>query len=154
MTGKTPVYVTASGSVLRKPDDTASKGSDITKKAGASGYRLPTAVEWEYAARGGNPADTVNWNYEFAGGDDPSVVAVYLSTETAVAGSKASNGLGLYDMTGNIAELTDTRYSSGTNLFILSYGGNWELSYSRVPDYTVSLLDAGSATDVFRLVLD
>ena len=77
----------------------------------ANGYRLPTEVEWEYLARGGqltgtqttfsgsNTLDLVGWNTE---NDDGKTHEVKL---------KKPNSLGLYDMSGNILEWCwDRRY--------------------------------------------
>jgi formylglycine-generating enzyme required for sulfatase activity len=70
----------------------------------ASGYRLPTEAEWEYAAKGGNK-DSIP--YEYAGGNSVDDVAWYeknSGSSSHPAGAKRPNSLGLYDMSGNVWE--------------------------------------------------
>ncbi|MBO5481922.1 MAG: SUMF1/EgtB/PvdO family nonheme iron enzyme [Spirochaetaceae bacterium] len=67
----------------------------------ANGYRLPTEAEWEWLARGGE-------NYKYAGSDNVDDVAWYTSNTndigTREAKTKAPNGYGLYNMSGNVWE--------------------------------------------------
>ena len=69
----------------------------------ANGYRLPTEMEWMFAARGGNQTH----NYTYSGSNDIDAVAWYYNNSghtTHTVGTKAPNELGIYDMSGNVWE--------------------------------------------------
>lgn len=81
-------------------------GDNVTRNQGASGYRLPTEAEWEYAARAGE-------THPYAGSDDVDAVAWYSgnsSGKTHPVATKAPNAWGLYDMSGNVFEWTGDWY--------------------------------------------
>ncbi len=67
-------------------------------------YRLPTEAEWEYAARSGGK------NEKWAGTSDAGQVENYgwlmdnSDGHTHAVGQKNPNGLGIYDMSGNVWE--------------------------------------------------
>lgn len=71
-------------------------------------FSLPTEAQWEYAARGGK--DT--YYFLYAGGGDVSEVAWIDSNsdKCSEVGKKDANGLGLYDMSGNVWEMCQDWY--------------------------------------------
>jgi len=73
------------------------------------GFRLPTRVEWEWFARGGEVAiQDGTFNKKYAGSDNWEKVAWFGAclggSETKDVGTKKPNQLGLYDCCGNIRE--------------------------------------------------
>jgi len=77
-----------------------------------NGYRLPTEAQWEYAAKGGNGSPG---NFMSAGSNNIDEVAWYndnTGTAPEVVGTKAPNGLGIYDMSGNVYEWCWDRWGS------------------------------------------
>ena len=138
MEGKTPCY----------------NLSDWSYDLDANGYRLPTATEWKYAARGGLQGkrfpwgDTINHNYANykANGSAYSYDTSSYTTDTyhplyeegsqpytSPVGSFSPNGYGLYDMSGNVWEWCNA--STGPYRGLL--GGSWSYAtrYARCGDW-------------------
>jgi hypothetical protein len=87
---------------------------NLNEKTGKN-YRLPTAAEWKYAAKGGNKSK----GYKYSGSNNIDEVAWYdgnSSVRTHAVGSLSPNELGIYDMSGNVSEWSQDH---------LTYGGNW-----------------------------
>ena len=110
----------------------------LNQQSGGS-YRLPTEAEWEYACRSGGKNET------YCGGNELDRLAWYSKNsngKTHPVGQKQANGLGLYDMSGNVWEWVQDwkgAYSNGqvidptgpaSGYFHVFRGGSWDGSAS------------------------
>ncbi|KXB59745.1 ATPase, AAA family [Leptotrichia wadei] len=78
------------------------------------GFRLPTELEWEWFARGGEVAmQDGTFDYEYSGSDNIEEVAWYYYSDDKIhnVGTKKPNQLGLYDCTGNVREWCYSTYN-------------------------------------------
>jgi len=100
-------------------------------------YKLPTEIEWEYAARGGKHKDTCI----FSGSNSAKSVAWFDFTDQIQKGDtrKEANTLGLYHMSGNVyewcADIGIRNYKTGTFIHDSTYrvtrGGSYLLDIYR-----------------------
>jgi formylglycine-generating enzyme required for sulfatase activity len=111
MEGKTPVYEikdsTNPADWGTTPTSSNADWDAVSIDLTVDGYRLPTAAEWEYAARGGE-------DYRYSGSNEIGDVAWYYGNSSD--GSKevkglAWNGYGLYDMSGNVWEWSNDYFT-------------------------------------------
>lgn len=84
-------------------NDTQAFNEWISRKGGKS-YRLPTEAEWEYAARSGGKKEKYAGMSNDSGLGDYAWYNANSGSKTHSVGGKTPNGLGLYDMTGNVWE--------------------------------------------------
>jgi formylglycine-generating enzyme required for sulfatase activity len=83
----------------------------------ATGMRLPTEAEWEYACRAGTTTAFHGWPAQTAGTNDDTLVGNIAwfssnsNSQTRPVGGKAPNGFGLHDMSGNVFEWVNDWYS-------------------------------------------
>lgn len=120
-------------------------------------FRLPTEYEWEYACSGG--ATTL---FSFGDNDDELENYAWFQWNTSrlkeeyahKVAQKLPNQFGLYDMHGNVSELTQSKTNSG---LLITRGGSWDsgiyyASTSRAR--VVSPIDTARHDIGFRVCID
>ncbi len=109
--GENPSYFARGGNY---PVESVSwhEARELAQKLSAGGgkaiFRLPTEAEWEYACRSGGRGET------YAGGENFDPAAWHHRNSgysTQPVGSRRPNGLGLFDMSGNVFEWVRDEYA-------------------------------------------
>ena len=113
--GLEPVYElskSSEGTLMIKELEGKIVSPDKANFKNTEGFRLPTEVEWEWFASGGQKAiEQGTFNYIYSGSNNIDEVAWYYENigkfddaSTQDVGLKNSNQLGLYDCSGNVWE--------------------------------------------------
>ena len=139
--GNNPAYFKKKGKCTSEkcPIETVSfnEVQNYIKKLNRQGnaqFILPTEAQWEYACRSGGKAQ------KYCGGNNVGTYAWYSSnsgSKTHPVGGKTKNGLGLFDMSGNVGEWTCSKWvrsydgsekrceSTGSGAQRVFRGGSW-----------------------------
>ena len=156
------------------PDNNNSTWNTAAADWNATGYRLPTEMEWMWAAMGANTDDdpwavnTTGYTKNYAGETITKMVTLSMEdfcwytansgTKTHPAGTKMPNELGILDMSGNVWEWCWDRnasYPSGTlqdysgaasGTLRIVRGGDWS-----APSNLCSLSSRDSVNPHFRV---
>lgn len=158
--GLAPCYINSAGTGIKKYSESISRCA-----LSASGFRLPTPREWEYAARGltstrfhwGNTISYSNANFTgwtnryevstiagrahpvFSKGKNLNVLG---DAATSPVMSFPPNRFGLYDMSGNVSEWCwdDNEASSRWKI---TKGGSWRTSPESLRPGSIEYLEGG-----------
>lgn len=117
---------------------------EMIKNPGVMDYRLPSEVEWEYAARGGHQMTLYPWGSYYTRNQEGSLMANFKpmrgnyvadSRNNIAAETVANfipNSYGLYDMAGNVAEWTSNAYDESAYQIISDFSPDFQ--YNARPD--------------------
>jgi uncharacterized repeat protein (TIGR02543 family) len=146
----------------------------VTQDLSKNGYRLPTEMEWMWAAMGADKTtqpNTSGYNKAFAGSNRSNSIENYVwyddpSGKTHEVGKKTANELNLFDMSGNVFEWVWDWYDSYSNgeltdpagpasgTYRVIRGGSWhfDASYCAVAYQGYGSPNARSSSIGFRVL--
>lgn len=124
-------------------------------------FRLPTEYEWEYASRGGHDMAPYPWGGYYPRNRKGCLLANFKpgrgnyaedgGMHTVAVGSYFPNDYGLYDMSGNVSEWTETFYTA--NAFNYIHDLNPDLKYNAKDDdpdqMKLKVVRGGSWKDIY-----
>jgi len=134
--GSNPSYFQGNSDSASRPVEQVS-WTTVHGYLSATGLRLATEAEWEYACRAGTLTPFYN------GSTDPDLLTTMAwfgdnaESQTHPIGSKAANPLGFYDMLGNVWEIVSDWYAAysetaqtnpagpATGEYKIQRGGSW-----------------------------
>jgi len=121
-------------------------------------YILPSIKEWVFAARGGHTDGNCIDDCKYSGSNNIDNVAWYKGNsdkKTHPAGLKNSNELGIYDMSGNVWELTMPLFpNKSKEKQVMIFGGGWNSAATGIQDNSnVISIDTRRNDIGFRVVL-
>ena len=109
-------------------------------------FNLPSKTQWEYAAKGGK----YSMGFTYSGSDIPDDVAWYSSNSggsSHIVKQKSPNELGIYDMSGNVAEFVlKERAASTTYWYWYRMGGSYSSASPSVGSKSNSYSSSTSST--------
>lgn len=143
---------------------------DLADFKKTEGYRLPTELEWEWFARGGEVAiQDGTFDTDYAGSNNADEVAWHSGNsgeKTHAVGTKKPNELGIYDCSGNVEEwcydTSDNGYISEDKPYVYDEsvedrsfkGGSWvnEFYWNKIVERTFTESNWTSSSIGFRIV--
>jgi formylglycine-generating enzyme required for sulfatase activity len=108
--GSNPSYFQGQSDSASRPVERVS-WTTIQGYLGATGLRLPTEAEWEYACRAGTQTPFYNGSNNVDTLSGLAWYSTYAGEQTHAVGGKAANSFGLHDMLGNVWEFVNDWYS-------------------------------------------
>jgi formylglycine-generating enzyme required for sulfatase activity len=174
--GRVPTYYTnsvVSTNIVIAPVYKTGQVVEPYVKTMATGYRLPTEIQWQYAARGGLSGKRYPWgdtithsqaNYSssssYAYDTSPTrgvhpTYAIGSFPYTSPTNAFSANGYGLCDMTGNVWEWCYDWFPGKIGTDRVLHGGSWfnTANYGRMVHRLYNSLGSADSSIGFRSVL-